>query len=98
MKTITFRVNLETVNRQGFLQPNRTTLDGNETVSEADNMRATRTMYIPGLLHTNIEGIGPKGYLHHGDEFTATNSQAMYLKKTYVLGNADDVLQIVSED
>jgi len=98
MKTITFRVNLETVNRQGFLQPNRTTLAGNETVSEADNMRITRTIYIPGLLQTNVQGLGPKGYLHHGDTFVATDSQAMYLKKTYVLGQADDVLQIVSED
>jgi hypothetical protein len=98
MKTITFRVNLETVDRQGFLQPNRTTLSGNETVSEADNMRATRTVYIPGLLHTNIQGIAPKGYLRHGDTFTATDSQAIYLKNTYVLGKPDDVLQIVSED
>ena len=98
MKTILFRVNLETVNRQGFLQPNRTTLNGNEAVSEADNMRATRTLYIPNLLHNNVAGIGPKGYLHHGDTFTAVDSQAMYLKKIYVLGNADDMLQIVSED
>lgn len=98
MKTIVFRVNLSTMNRQGFLQPNRITLDGNETISEADNIDATRTIYIPGLLRTNIQGIGPKGFLHHGDTFTATDSQAMYLKKTYVLGNVDDVLQIVSED
>lgn len=98
MKTIIFRVNLETVGRQDFLQPNRTTPGGNETVSEADNMRSTRTIYIPGLLNNNIQGIAPKGYLRHGDTFTATGSQAMYLKKTYVLGKADDVLQIVSEN
>lgn len=98
MKTITFRVNLETLSNQSFVQPSRKTLDGNEVVSEADNMRSTRTLYLPNLLTNNISGIGPKGYLHHGDTFTAVDSQAMYLKKTYVLGNADDVLQIVSEN
>ena len=86
------------MNRQGFLQPSRTTVDGNETVSEADNMSVGRSIYIPGLLHANTQGIGPKGYLHHGDTFIATGSQAMYLKKTYILGSVDDVLQIVSED
>lgn len=98
MKTITFKVNLETVDRQGFLQPNRTTLEGNESVSEADNMRNTRSIYIPNLLNNNIQGVGPKGFLRHGQTFVATGSHAMYLKKTYVQGKPEDVLQIVSED
>lgn len=92
----TFRVNLETVNRQGFLQPSRTTLEGNETVSEADNMKNTRSIWLPGLLLNNHEGIGPKGFLKHGDTFTVDGLQAAYLKKTYVTGAADDILQIVS--
>jgi hypothetical protein len=98
MKTITFKVNLETIGRTGFLQPNKTTISGNETVSEADNMRNTRSIFLPNLLRGNIEGIGPKGYLHHGDTFTATGYNAIYLKKTYVTGSLDDVLQIVSEN
>lgn len=94
--TITFRVNLETLARQSFVQPSRTTTDGNETVSEADNMKNTRTLFIPGLLRNNYEGVGPTGYLHHGDEFTVSGLQAIYLKRTYVLGTSEDVLQIVS--
>lgn len=97
MKTITFKVNLETVDSLG-LQPNRKSLDGNESTSEADYMKSTRTVFIPGLNLTHIEGIGPKGFLHHGDTFVVTGSQAMYLKKTYVLGQQNDILQIVSED
>lgn len=95
--TITFRVNLETVNRQGFLQPNRTTLDGNETVSEADNQKNARSIYLPGLLLQNTMGIAPSGLLRHGDEFTATGMQAVYLKREYAQGNPDDVLVVVSE-
>ena len=82
MTTITFQVNLQTVGYPtGWEQPNRTTLDGNETVTEAANMASTRTLYLPGLLRNNYEGIGPNtitsqngssGYLHHG-------SQLMYL-------------------
>jgi hypothetical protein len=88
---------LETVNRQGFLQPNRTQLAGNETVSEADNQKDARSIYLPGLLLTNVMGIAPNGLLRHGDEFTATGLQAVYLKKEYAHGNADDVLVVVSE-
>ncbi len=95
--TITFRVNLETVNRQGFLQPNRTETAGNETVSEADNQKNARTIYLPGLKLTNTMGIGPGGLLHHGDEFTVQGLQAVYLKREYCLGSPDDVLVVVSE-
>lgn len=98
MKTIVFRVNLETQNRQGWVQPNRIATDGNETVSEADNMKYGRTIYLPGSLNGNIQGIGPKNFFHHGDEFTAKGSDAMYLKKTYATGSPDDVLQVVSEN
>jgi hypothetical protein len=55
---ITFQVNLETVGRQSFLQPNRTYLAGNETVSEADEQKLTRNIWLPGLLHENYEGVG----------------------------------------
>lgn len=95
--SITFQVNLETVNRQGFLQPSRTEVTGNETVTEADNFRNTRTIYLPTLVGANIEGIGPNGYLKHGDTFTVKGKKALYLKNLYVTGSIDDVLQIVSE-
>jgi hypothetical protein len=48
--TIVFQVNLETVNRQGHLVPNRTTTTGTETDAEADVQKDNRTIYIPGLL------------------------------------------------
>jgi hypothetical protein len=101
--TITFRVNLETLNRQGHLVPNRTVTTGNETVSEADNMKNNRTIYIPGLLvgenKTGLGGINQDVYLHHNDEFTVKGEKATYLKNLYVSTPAatDDLLVIVSE-
>lgn len=94
---ITFRVNLETQDRQGFLQPNRTTVDGNETVSEADNVKSTRTIWLPNRLRNNYAGIAPNNLLKHGDEFTVSDYDAIYLKNLYVTGSPDDVLQIVSQ-
>ncbi len=66
---IVFQVNLETVNRQGQLVPQRTYLAGNETVAEADYVKQTRSLFIPNMVpdgedpvHTsgsaNIGGIG----------------------------------------
>lgn len=97
MYKISFRVNLETVDRLSFLQPSRTVLAGNETVTEADNMKNTRSIFLPNLLRNNIEGIGPSGYLRHNDIITAYGLQAVYLKKTYVTGSTNDVLRIVPE-
>lgn len=56
--TIVFQVNLETVNRQGHLVPNRTNLVGNETVSEADNQKFTRQLWLPGTV---VDGDGNVG-------------------------------------
>lgn len=96
MSTITFKVNLETQSRQSSLLPNRITLSGNETVTEAVNMKNTRTIYLPGLLNNNHTGTTPAS-LHHGDTFVVSGLQAQYLKRTYVTGSVEDVLQIVSE-
>ena len=91
---ITFRVNTETLNRQGHLVPNRVEASGNETVSEADNQKNTRSIaMIPGLLMANM----PTGY-KHGDTFTLYGKQAFYIKDTYCLGNADDLLAVVTTD
>lgn len=91
---ITFRVNTETLNRQGHLVPNSTVLHGNETVTEADNQKNTRSIaMIPGLLMANM----PNGY-KHGDTFVAYGQQAQYLKDTYCLGKVDDLLAVVTTD
>ena len=106
--SITFQVNLQTVGYPtGWEQPNRTTTSGNETVSEAANMAATRGLWLPSLLGANHAGVGPSqsdpnlsGYLKHGSQFTVTGYRALYLKKTYVSTPAapTDVLQIVSQN
>lgn len=88
---ITFRVNLETVDRQGHLVPNRIEASGNETVAEADQMKNNRTIYLPGLL------VGEnKHKLKHGDEFTLKGQKAVYFKNLYTTGT-NPVLTIVSE-
>lgn len=101
--TIVFQVNLETVNRQGHLVPNRTETSGNETVAEADNMRNNRNIFIPGLLAAeNVMGIGglnQNGYLRHGDQFTVKGMKAVYLKNLHVSSPAatSDLLIVISE-
>ena len=103
MATITFKVNLETRNSTSHLMPSRTTLDGNETVTEASNMKNTRTIYLPGLTLNNTVGLNANGnqpgYYHHGDQFTVTGLQAIYLLNTYVSSpvSLNDVLQVVSQ-
>lgn len=93
---IVFQVNLPTVDGIDSAAPNRMTVSGNESTSEAENQVSSRTIYLPGLIG-NIEGIGPSGFLKHGDTFTVKGQKATYLKNTYVLGSANDVLVIVSE-
>jgi len=93
--TIVFRVNLETVDRQGHLVPNRTTTDGNESTSEADQQKNNRSIFIPGLLAGEN-----KDRLKHDDTFTVKGAKAVYLKKLYVTSPTalpSDLLQIVSE-
>lgn len=81
--TITFQVNLETVNRQGHLVPNRTEAAGNETVAEADNIKNIRTIFIPGLVAAeNVMGIGGVhggDNLHSGGQFGGNGTRQGYL-------------------
>jgi hypothetical protein len=87
---ITFQVNLQTRHRQGHAVPNRTVLAGNETVSEADQMKNTRSTWVPGLFQ--CENVVRKD----GDRFVAYGSKATYLKRTYATGQPDSVLTVVS--
>lgn len=93
---IVFRVNLPTVDGIDSVVPNRMTVAGNEETTEAVNQMSSRTIYLPGLTG-NVEGIGPSGFLKHGDTFTVKGAKATYLKNTYVLGSINDVLVVVSE-
>lgn len=87
--TITFRVNLETVNRYDWLQPYFNTEPvGNETEPEGDNFKFTRSSWSPGLTLTNINE-------KQNFEFTEYGLKAIYLKNTYTTGD-DPLLEIVS--
>ncbi len=84
----TFRVNLETLNRQGHLIPDMYQSDPAQGKLEGDNQKFTRSTWIPGMLN------GENRALKHGDEFTAYGNKAIYLKNTYTLGD-DPLLTIV---
>jgi hypothetical protein len=82
-----FKINLQSVDRYGWLQPNRTTLDGNEVVSEESETAATRSTWLTSLF-SGVENIAH----HDGDYIRAYGAKAEYLLKTYVTGSPYDVL------
>jgi hypothetical protein len=81
MSSITFRVNLETVNRYSDPMP--------FTVAEADNFRSTRSTFFSDSILANYK-------LKHDDEFTVVGSRAQYLKRNFTSGTYK-FLDIVSE-
>ena len=74
----TFQVNLPTLSRYTSVLPNRTTLDGNESVSEADNQVLARSTWLTNLF-PGVSNIAERD----STQFTAYGMQAVYLKKTY---------------
>ncbi len=72
MPTITFQVNLETCNRYNHRQPC-------DLTTEADNFSSTRNTWFPDILKDNRE-------LKHGDEFTLSGTNALYMKNNYTIG------------
>jgi hypothetical protein len=86
----TFTINLETLQRYSWSLPNRTKLDGNETVSEADNVKNTRSTWLTSLF-PGVEHIAHKD----GYTFTVYGSKAKYIKDMYATG-PDAMLRIVS--
>lgn len=89
--TIVFRVNLETLNRNGWLPPNRTSTTGDETIAEADSQKNARSTFIPGLTG------GENRIYSHNEQFTVKGAKAAYLKRLHVTGSVDDLLVVVSE-
>jgi hypothetical protein len=86
---ITFRVNLQTVNNNSHLTPDRYDSDQDRAQTNQANHSETRSTWIPGI---NLDNRA----LKHGDEFIAYGQQATYLKNTYTTG-ANPTLTIVSE-
>lgn len=86
----TFQLNLEALNRLGHPLPMRTALAGNETVTEADQMKKTKSSYLASLF-PGVEMIVHKD----GESFTAYGNKAHYLKITYATGLPDAVLKVV---
>lgn len=82
MATITFQVNLETVNRYSSSLPNAPS-------DNIDNLRATRSTWFPDVMNNNRA-------LKHGDQFTLSGLQALYLKNNFTSG-ADAFLTVVTE-
>jgi hypothetical protein len=89
--TYVFKINLPTLQRYAWSHPNRTTLAGNETVTEEDNLKDTRSTWLPSMF-PGVENLAHK----HGDTFTVSGLKAVYLKNTYVKGLADDMLFLIS--
>ena len=87
----TFQINLETLQRYDSVQPSATQLRGNETVTEADNFKYTRSTWLCSLF-PGYEFIAKK----EGVQFTAYGMKAQYLKDTYCKGLPDDILKLVS--
>lgn len=86
--TYTFQVNLPTLRSVDWSQPSRSTLEGNETVTEASNLPNCRTTWLPGLNNgvDNIAQSIPSGLnasTQNGAIITASGLKAIYLKKTY---------------
>lgn len=81
---ITFRVNLETVNRT----THRTPYDIINQATLSDNFKSTRITWFPGLLRDNRE-------LRHGDTFTESGKKAIYLRDNITSG-AFAFLEVVS--
>lgn len=69
---ITFRVNLETVNKYSARQPYNLLDDG-------DNFRDTRSTWFPDRLINNRK-------LKHNDEFTVSGMNSLYLRDNYTEG------------
>ena len=74
MATITFRVNLDTVDKFTSKQPYN---QYDSTI--ADNFKSTRVTWFPDFIRNNRE-------LKNGDEFTVTDAAAEYLKNNFTSG------------
>jgi hypothetical protein len=86
-----FQVNLQTLQYYSWCLPNRTYLEGNETVTEAANMKYTRSTWLPSL-YSGVENL-----VHlEGNTITAYGEKAVYLRNTYATGKPDAVLVLVS--
>lgn len=74
----TFQVNLPVLQRYSWAQPNRSSLDGNETSSEVANQPMTHTTWLTNLFPgCNFIAEG------NGFTFTAYGMQAVYLRSVY---------------
>ena len=85
---ITFEVCLETLKRFSWSLPYGTQPVGNQTESEAENFKFTRSTWLPTLNR------GPNIAKKQGNQFTAFGLQAIYLRDTYTTG-PEPVLKVV---
>ena len=79
MPTITFELNLANPHALDWSQP--------YTSSESTNFSSTRSSWLPDFLRNNRE-------LKHGDQFTVSGRQAVYLRDNFTSG-AFNILTVV---
>jgi hypothetical protein len=78
---ITFKVNLDTVNKLNWRQPYNLTTEG-------DNFKTTRSTWLPDFIRDNR-------ILHNGDTIVVSGMPALYLKNNYTTGDFG-ILTVVS--
>jgi|LakMenEpi03Aug12_release.lakeMendotaPanAssembly.Ray.scaffolds.fasta_scaffold205179_4 hypothetical protein len=97
--TIVFSINLS--NKENSLLPYNLNLVGNETVTETNSQVNARTTWLPtlgaGVTGYSNTGVGGNIAGKNNNTFTAYGLNALYLKRTYASGTANDVLTVVSE-
>jgi hypothetical protein len=115
---ITFQVNLEVNDTEAvgpntnlvnphILHPMRHQDDQDNAITEKNNIRNTRGLWLPGLLAgENLAGsmgvTNIRNRLGHGDRFTVKGLKAIYIKDTYTSGvtgdNSSSPLYVYSTD
>lgn len=97
--TIVFAINLS--NKESSSLPYNLNLVGNETVTEAAAQVNARSTWLSslgnGVAGYSDTGVGGNIAGKNSDTFTAYGMNALYLKRTYASGTANDVLTVVSE-
>ena len=97
--TIVFSINL--ANKESSSLPYNLNLVGNETVTESASQANARSTWLPplgaGVAGYSNTGVGGNIAGKNNNTFTAYGLNALYLKRTYASGTANDVLTVVSE-
>jgi hypothetical protein len=97
--TITFTVNLS--NKESSSLPYSSDLVGNQAITEAVSQIEARSTWLPSLGNAGSkepnQGSGANIVAKNGNTIVAHGLNALYLKRTYASGTANDLLTIINE-